>query len=523
MEEAKITGFGDVVRIVKKRRWAIIIPALSVLLLSVLVLMFWKPVYRSTSTLLIEEQEISRDYVMATVTSYAEQRLQSINQKIMSTSRLLDIINRFNLYADKRDKLTSEEIVENMRKKDIKFDIVMAEVIDRRTGMKTTAAIAFTISYEGHNPQVVQQVDNELASLYLEENMKVVDQQTKGTTNFLEGEMKSVQSTLADLEKKIAVYKGKHNRALPDLLQFNLQSLEWIERDRNDLNEQLRSLREKESYYQSQLGTIAPDTTNQDKDRLKELRVTLVGLKARYSEEYPDVIKTKAEIANLEKKLQTQMKEPAVQEKPDNPAYVALAAQLASVQAELRSVKVQIEELDKQRDSLRNALEASPKVEEGYKKLSVERNDTQAKYDDLMKKYMEAKVAYGLEKEQMGERFTLIDPARLPEKAVRPNRPVVLLIGLFLGITSGVGIASLQEASDRSARKSEDLTRSFPFPVLTEIPEIVTVEDEQRKKKRLKIGFASALLLIVVLALIVNYFVMDLDILWIRIMKRIAI
>lgn len=335
--------------------------------------------------------------------------------------------------------------------------------------------------------------------------------------------MKSVQSTLADLEKKIAVYKGKHNRALPDLLQFNLQSLEWIERDRNDLNEQLRSLREKESYYQSQLGTIAPDTTNQDKDRLKELRVTLVGLKARYSEEYPDVIKTKAEIANLEKKLQTQMKEPAVQEKPDNPAYVALAAQLASVQAELRSVKVQIEELDKQRDSLRNALEASPKVEEGYKKLSVERNDTQAKYDDLMKKYMEAKVAYGLEKEQMGERFTLIDPARLPEKAVRPNRPVVLLIGLFLGITSGVGIASLQEASDRSARKSEDLTRSFPFPVLTEIPEIVTVEDEQRKKKRLKIGFASALLLIVVLALIVNYFVMDLDILWIRIMKRIAI
>ncbi len=162
-------------------------------------------------------------------------------------------------------------------------------------------------------------------------------------------------------------------------------------------------------------------------------------------------------------------------------------------------------------------------MEEGYKKLMVERNNTQAKYDDLMRKFMESKVAHGLEKEQMGERFTLIDPARLPEKPVRPNRPAILVIGMLLGIMSGVGTAALQEASDRSARTTQDLTRALPFPVLAEIPEIVTLEDEQRRKRRLKVGMASAFLVLALAALIVHLFVMDVDVLWARIIRHMPI
>jgi hypothetical protein len=132
-------------------------------------------------------------------------------------------------------------------------------------------------------------------------------------------------------------------------------------------------------------------------------------------------------------------------------------------------------------------------------------------------------VAHGLEKEQMGERFTLIDPARLPEKPVRPNRQAILLIGLILGIGSGVGTASLQEASDRSARKTEDMAKIFPFPILTEIPEIITFEDERRKKKRLKIAVTSSLLVLIIIALVIHFFVMDMDIFLIRVMRHVAI
>ncbi len=517
MQQTKTITFKDFVTIARRRRWAFIVPALAVFLLSVIVIIVWEPVYRSTSTILIEEQEIPREYVMATVTSYAEQRLQSINQKIMSSARLIEIIKQFNLYADKRNRFTTEEIVENMRKKDIKFSTITADVVDPHTGIAKPATIAFSLSYEGKNPLVVQQVANVLASLYLEENIRVVELQTTSTTKFLEDEMKDVQAKLVELEKKIAVYKEKNPRSLPELLQYNLQTLDWTDRNYEQFNDQLRTLKEKESYLQSQLASMLPQA-----ELLKELRAKLISLKSKYSDEYPDVKKTKVEIAELEKKSNSEDSQTDISKNQENPAYIALAAQLASTQSEISSVKRQIEDAKKKKTDYSRRLEMSPKVDEGYKNLMVERNNTQLKYDDLMKKFMEARVAHGLEKGQMGERFTLIDPARLPEKPVRPNRPAILLIGIFLGIGAGVGTASLQETADKSARSSEDLAKTFPFPVLAEIPEIITLQDERRRKKSLKMIAGVVLLSLVIVIAIFHFFVMDLDVIWARLTRYLA-
>ena len=136
----------------------------------------------------------------------------------------------------------------------------------------------------------------------------------------------------------------------------------------------------------------------------------------------------------------------------------------------METVRRQIDEMSKKRDEYYRRMEASPRVEESYKALMSERNNTQLKFDDLMKKTMEAKVAQGLEKEKMGERFTIIDPARLPEKPVKPNVPAILLIGLFLGIGAGVGTASLKEFSDQSVRNPNTLTTITHLPVLVDCP-----------------------------------------------------
>ena len=524
MEEQQTIKMKDVKEIIKRRWRVFVLTVISVFFCALVIVVLWKPVYRATSTILIEEQEISRDYVMATVTSYAESRLQSINQRIMSSSRLLDIINRFNLYADERDRRTTEEIIDDMRKKDIKFETIMANVVDSRTGSLSQATIAFTVSYEGKNPQTVQQIANVLASLYLEENLKVVDQQTTGTIKFLDEEMMSVQAKLFNLDKKISTFKENNPHALPELLQFNLQTLDWSERNYDQLVEQLRALHEKEDYLRTELAAMTPDTIDKETERLKELRLNLINLKTRYSDSYPDVIKTKREIADIEQKLQSsEGDQPATPTKPDNPAYVALSAQLASVQSEIESAKRQIDDINKRKDEYRGRLESSPRVEGEYRQLMDERNNTQAKYDDLMKKYMEAKVAYGLEKGQMGERFTLIDPARLPEKPVRPQRIVIILLGLMLGLGAGVGAVALQEATDGSARRAEDLTRVFPFAVLAEVPEIITIADMQKKKNKLAMIIGTTAVVIIVLVIVVHFFVMDLDILLAKLLRKLAV
>ncbi len=147
MEQQENIDLSEIKDIIIRRRWSFIVPAGAVFLLALIVALALPPVYKATSTILIEEQEIPADYVITTVTSYVEQRLQTINQRIMSTTRLLEIIDRFNLYADLRDKRTTEEIVAEMRE-DVMLEPISTDVVDKRTGRDMTATIAFTLSYE---------------------------------------------------------------------------------------------------------------------------------------------------------------------------------------------------------------------------------------------------------------------------------------------------------------------------------------------------------------------------------------
>ena len=528
MEESTMS-IQDIMQILRRRRWSLILPMVVVFLIAGAVALLWPPTYRATSTILIEEQEIPREFVMATVTSYADQRLQNLNQRIMSSTKLLEIVKRFNLHEDKREKWTTEEIVEKMRK-DIKFKTISGDVIDNRTGRSSAATIAFSVSYEGRNPNTVLQVANVLASLFLEENLKVREQQTAGASRFLEEEAENFQQAIAAIEAKIANYRGKNINSLPEMLQANLQALDRLERDVSQLNDQLRGLKEKEMYFKTQLAFIPPEVdireqgqvaaVNPELKRLDDLRAMLVYLTNRYSDKHPDVIKTKVEIAELEKRVQEPVPVATKGKLVANPAYVTLSSQLASIQLDIESVKRQIANLNQQVIDMRYRTAATPKVEEGLKALLIDRNNTQTKYDDLRKKLMESKVAQGLEKGQMGERFSLIDPARLPEKPVSPNRMAILLIGLLLGIGGGVGTASLREFTDQSVRSSEELARATGLPVLAAIPTIVTWQEKRSKLYRKILIYVGIVLAIGIGLALLHFFVMDLDVLWARLMRR---
>jgi polysaccharide biosynthesis transport protein len=529
--EEDVKTIHDYFDILKRRKWALILPICIVFFIAFMVALIIPPTYRSTTTILIEEQEIPIDFVRTTITGFAEQRLQQLNQRVMSSPKLLEIINRFNLYDDLKRKMTMEEILDIMRN-DIKFTTISADIVDpQRGGAPSPITIAFTLSYDGKKPQVVQQVAGVLSSLFLEENLKVREERALGASKFLGDEAANIQKQLSDIDAKIAKYKEKHVNELPELLQVNLSSVDRVERDIDMLKQQLSTLKEKESYYQSQLLSIPTDAANQDRTLLKELKAKLVQLQSKFSDKHPDVKKMKTEIAELEKRLEaapstaSKISSPGKTtfsplDQPDNPAYVDLASRLVSVQGEAETVRRQINEMSKKRDEYYRRMEASPRVEESYKALLAERNNTQLKFDDLTKKTMEANVAQGLEKEKMGERFTIIDPARLPEKPVKPNVPAILLIGLFLGIGAGVGTASLREFNDQSVRSPNALTTITHLPVLVAVPEIIIEKDILARKNMLKRLLIAAVVVCVAGLILFHFFVMDLDILWARFSRK---
>jgi len=510
----------DFLDIVKRRKRSIAVTAATVFAASALFAFLLPPEYRSSSTILIEDQEVPRDFVNTTVTSYADQRLQTINQRIMGTDRLLEIVKKFNLYPELRQKWTTEEIVAKMRE-DIKLKTISADVIDPRSGNPRPATIAFTLSYRGNSPQVVQRVAGELATLYLAENLATRERQSQGTSSFLEEEMMQVKAKLAETDAKISAYKQMHVTALPELAQSNLQLAESAEQEVTRLNEQLRSLKERDSYLTSRLQTIPPDAASQDKARLAELRVKLGELKTRFTDEYPDVVKTRSEIAHLTRQLREQGRDSA-DNRPDNTAYITLSSELAGVRSEIESVKRQLASFTRKRDDYRSRVAATPGVEEKYRALVDERGQLQLKSDDLARKFMEAKTANGLEKEQKGERFSLIDAARLPEAPVSPNIPVILLVGLVLGLASGGGVAAVREQSDQTARTPEQLAYATSFPVLAAIPFILTWQDELQRKIRRRNGAIALVVVLVLLPIAFQFLVMDLDVFWARLMRRVA-
>jgi polysaccharide chain length determinant protein (PEP-CTERM system associated) len=519
--DAEITSISDLLRIIKRRKWDIVIPAVAIFLLAIIVALSLPKKYRSTATILIEAQEVPTDYVKANITSFADQRLQTINQRIMGTPKLLEMIKRFNLYADKMQSWTTDEIVNKMRKKDIKFATISADVVDPRSGRPGQATIAFSLTFEGPTPEIAQQVATELSSLYMGENLKVREEQSKGTSKFLSDEMKQIQESLAGIESRIASFKQKNINSLPELSQVNMQVFDQTDRDIRQMADQLRTLREKEENLQSQLAATPPELVSNDKETLRQLRVNLVELKSKFSDEYPDVIKTKAQIRELEQQLKAGNRDISGSN-PDNPAYIAISSQLAGTKSEVDSIKRQMAEMIKKRDSYQSRIYSTPKVEEAYKFLVVERNNLQQKYDDMSRKAMEAKVAHGMEKEQLGERFILVDPARLPEKPASPNVPAILLIGLILGIGGGVGLAAIKESGDDSVHSAEALSRLTGLPVLVTIPEIISDDDMLGKKRKLKLIIVAVLIGVVVIVCVIHFFIMDLDVIWAKLARKLA-
>src|ERR1700688_3643996 len=171
--------------------------------------------YRSTATILIEQQEIPQELVRSVITSFADQRVQVISQRVMTTQNLLALIDRYKLYPDIRQKEPREVLLDKMRA-DIAMRMISADVIDPRSGRPTQATIAFAVSYQNRSPDLALKVANELTSLYLSENLTSRTQLSQQTSAFFSEEAGRQAAHIAELDRNLTAFKEKHRNDLPE-------------------------------------------------------------------------------------------------------------------------------------------------------------------------------------------------------------------------------------------------------------------------------------------------------------------
>ncbi|MEP6502053.1 MAG: hypothetical protein ABJD97_01885 [Betaproteobacteria bacterium] len=602
----------------------------SLLAIAVIVAVALPPVYRSTATILIKEQEIPQELVRSTVTSFADERIQVISQQVMTRATLLDMVDKYGLYGKARQRETSEEILDRMRS-DIKLTPISADVTDRRTGAPVKSTIAFTLSYDSEVATNAQKIANELTTLFLNENVKNRQQKAAETTTFLDEELVRVSDHVSALEKELADFKLKNQGHTPDLAQTNQIGSERTYDDALRLERDIAFMGERKASLQRQLAQTKPNlpvvgaagVIADPQDRLVALQSQLAGMVGTYSEEHPDVRRLRREIANLKaqtgqpddpaereakleelraqlsvlrqkysddhpdvvhlkrtyatlesavkadggaaardaklKDLQAQLaelrrkypqgspeiarlestyavlegavragaaggakKEGAVaKRRPDNPVYANLQDELDTANAQLQSMQAERESARARLQKFDARLSESPETERGFLELARDLDTSRARFRELREKQMQAQVAEQLERERKAERFTLIEPPVYPEKPFRPNRLLILMVGVALALLGGIGAPMLRESVDRTVHSVRDAVLALRVPVLAVLP--LAAEPARTRRHVLRVRWAmGAGVLLVALALTAFHFIyMPLDVAWYGLLRRV--
>ncbi|HEY2463021.1 MAG TPA: GNVR domain-containing protein [Steroidobacteraceae bacterium] len=565
-----------------RRRRIFWLVAATAAMVTVLLAILLPATYRSTATILIEQQEIPQELVRSVITSYADQRVQIISQRVMTTQNLLSLIERYNLYPAIREKKPREELLATMRE-DIGMHMISADVIDPRSGRPTQATIAFSVSYQSRSPELALKVANELTTLYLNENLTSRTQASQQTSAFFSEEAAREQAHIAELDKNLAAFKEKHHDDLPELAQLNIQTAERTDLDLRDAENKIAALDSQRVLLQAQLAQISPNTvvysdTGQrvfgSEDRLKALKSQLASYKARYGPDHPDVLSAQREVDGLEKevsaedgtsdrlrqlseakaKLASDMEkysadhpdvvrlkheidalEKAVQADAnagtqqterahaDNPVYIQVKGQLDALTVDRESAVKKRDALRAKFDDYQKRLAQSPEVERRFREMARDLESAQFKYQEILSKQTEAQVSSNLEAERKGEKFTLIEPPQPPEKPISPNRTLILIMGLLLSGALGLGAVIARESFDASVRGPDDIRQLLQVPALASIPIIDTEADRRRRKRINRYSWGGGVAAVLVAAVTVHVFVRPLDVVWLSLIRRFGI
>ncbi len=475
-----------------RRHWVLIVGlALSGPILAYGVSRLLPEKFKSQTLVLIEQPTVSNKIVESLDTTDINQRLASMQSQILSRSRLEPIIHQFNLYPRDVNRESMDDLVLRLQKAiEVTPILPMAET-------RAQQLPGFYIAVTLDNARNAQGVCTALTSMFIEQNLRLRQENSEVTTQFLAQELAAAKASLDEQDGKLAAFKSHHIGELPDDEQTNLNLLTGLTSQLDASTQALvRAQQDKtftDSLLSQQVAAWQASQTGHDPETLEQqltiLQAHLATLQSSYTDDYPDVIRAKNDIAVLQKKIadgEVQNKASANSKGPKNsvePAQIQqLRAQVHNDDLMIAAKTKEQEQIRKQINLYQDRVQSSPAVEQQYKELTRGYQTALDSYNELQKKRDDSAMATNLERKQEGEQFRVLDPANLPEKPDFPNRPLFALGGLFGGLALGLGIAYLLEIKDSSFKTERDVEFALHLPVLAIVPAIEPLLARNGKK-----------------------------------------
>jgi polysaccharide chain length determinant protein (PEP-CTERM system associated) len=493
---ARTYTLDDIVSLVRRRRWLILLPFAAGMAGAPLLARFAPERYRSEALILVVPQQVPDNYVKPTVRESVAERLPSITDQILSRSRLERIIQAMDLYKVERSRKVMEDVVQTMR------DDVTTSPVGKEVN-------SFRVSYVSNNAETARKVTERLAALYIEQNLKDRENQADSTSQFLLTQLEQAKKSLLDQEKKLENYRKGHAGQMPSQLQGNLQAIQNANLQLQALNETTNRAQERRLLIERQIADTqavplpaaalpspaseqaAPTSTAQQLDLA---RARLAAYRQRFTPDHPEIVSLERTVGELAGRLESETPvgaTPAVPAKPLTPAEATQQKRILDLQAELLAVDHQLTANHAEEARLKKTIteyqakvDVVPTRESELVELTRDYSTLQASYANLLTKREDSVIAANLERRQIGEQFKLLDTASLPEKPYNQlQRLAILASGAVAGLALGLLVVGWREYRDSSFRCKEEVLTRLPVPVLASIP-MMQSDGEQRAARR---------------------------------------
>jgi uncharacterized protein involved in exopolysaccharide biosynthesis len=438
------------------------------------------PLYRAAAVLAVEPGRSDPE-----LPGELSARLDTISQRVLSRTPLLDQARRFSLYPELATRGLSDAVVEQM-KSDIRLE---AKATADPSGRGTLVGVS--LSYRGRDPAIAARVSNDLAALYLEQDALLRSQRYAGRAELLKHRLTEMKQRL-DEHGEPALEQDPPHAVGGRRLVTDAGALEHLSGQLRALrDERLRTLERRDGLLK-QLAEADPHTGAST--RIEGLRRELALKRQKLTDRHPDVLQLEAEIAALEQEASASQSAPPAQ----GAVGQRLREALDETDGALREMKHDEDRLTQELAAVQDGRRVGPATVAGPAPRDFPA--VQELYGSLLRRYEDAQIADSAE-EALAPRLKLLDAAVAPVREAGPPRGRLMLFALLAALAAAVTVAALAERLDQSFRSLDDLRAFTRVPVLVTVPTLLTRSDRWRRRARVAVAIAGIALGVALLGL----------------------
>lgn len=489
--ELSIDEYMDILR---RRYWILLLTAI---LGSAGAYLFSKTLpnkYLSQTVVLVQQPKVDRRFVTPVINEQINERLATMTEQILGTPQLQPVVQQYNLFAKELPGGSLAARAGLLRNR------IVVTPVHPIADPQWSGIPGFTVSVTLSDPHTAQQVCARITSMFLEDNARWRAQAAQDTTNFLSTQIADAKKALDQQDAKLTTFKLRYLGKLPDEAQNNMNILTSYNSQLEAATEALNRTQQDKVYLESQLAqqedawkaTRSGNNQLTLEEQLATLQNKLVLLRARYTDDYPDVIKLKGDIAHLQRKIKAANAGDA-KVKTNQGKSVALTyaepPQIQQLRRQIHEYNQMIQERTKQQailqkkiDEYQARVQMSPLIDQQFTEMTRDYQTALEFYRNLLTKKAQADMGADLEQRQQSEGFQVVDPATFSAKPSSPNRPLFAGGGAFGGLCLGFAIVLWLELRDKLIRTEQDVEFYLQAPTLALVP-IVDKHPVSRMKR----------------------------------------